>query len=400
MLQYMSQGTSHGRSTTIVALGTAQTLAWGSTYYLPAVLGAPMAEGLGLPLPYVFGAFSAGLVVSALLGPAAGRIIDRQGGRGVLAMSNIVFAAGLALLAAAQGVGLLTLGWLVIGVGMAFGLYDAAFAALAKLYGEHARGPITGITLIAGFASTVGWPISAYLEAEFGWRTACLVWAVLHLVLGMPLNGLLVPRAEPFIEPPAATVPDPIQPGPGPSQTRTMFLLAFIFAATWFVSSAMSAHLPLLLQLAGVAPAAAIAAAALVGPAQVLARLAEFGFLRRFHPLVSARLAATAHPLGTLVLLAFGGPAAAVFTALYGAGNGLLTIAKGTLPLALFGPAGYGLRQGLLGAPSRFVQAGAPFAFGLILETYGVMGALAVSSGLSMAAFVALLLIRANTEHR
>lgn len=375
----------------VAALGTTQTLAWASSYYLPAILAEPIARDLGLSASWVFGAFSAALLLSGLLGPAAGRAIDRRGGRGVLCVSNLVFAAGLALLAAAQGPTLLTIAWLVIGVGMAAGLYDAAFATLAGLYGDAARGPITGVTLVAGFASTIGWPLSALFEAHMGWRAACLAWAAMHLALGLVLNRFLVPPAPP----PAHDAPPAIAPGAAPR--KAMALLAFVFAATWVVSTGMAAHLPRLLEAGGATPAAAILAGALVGPAQVAARLLEYAFLRRLHPLVSARLAALLHPLGAAGLLLFGGPAAASFALLHGAGNGMLTIAKGTLPLAIFGPVGYGARAGILGAPARIAQAGAPFAFGLLL-TYGSTAVLTLSAGLSLASLFALLSLSAR-EH-
>jgi MFS family permease len=378
-----------GARRVVVALGTAQTLSWASSYYLPAILAAPMARDLGLPVSWVFGAFSAALVLSALLGPAVGRAIDRRGGRPVLAISNLVLASGLLLLAAAQGTWVMAAGWVVLGIGMAMGLYDAAFATLAGLYGRAARGPITGITLIAGFASTIGWPLSAVLEEAFGWRGACLAWAGLHLVLGLPLNRLLVPPAPPP-EKLAAAETGAAQPAP----RFAMPLLGFVFAATWTVTGAMAAHLPSLLQAAGASAAGAVAAAALVGPAQVAARLLEFGLLRRFHPIWSGRLASLGHPLGAAALVAFGGVAAPAFTVLHGMGNGVLTIVKGTLPLAVFGPAGYGARQGLLSAPSRFMQALSPFAFGLLLERASVGTALMLTSGLSLAAFAALMLLR------
>jgi MFS family permease len=185
------------RSVVVGALGTAQTLAWGSSYYLPAIMADPIAHGLGLSRTAVFGLFSGALLLSAVLGPSVGRAIDNRGGRGVLALSNLVLAAGLVLLGVAQGFVTLALAWAVLGVGMAMGLYDPAFATLTGLYGRAARGPITGITLIAGFASTVGWPLSAFLDAQFGWRAACLIWAALYIVIGLPLNRLLIPRAPP-----------------------------------------------------------------------------------------------------------------------------------------------------------------------------------------------------------
>ena len=381
----------------IIALGSAQTLAWGSTYYLPAILAVPMAQDLGISTGMVFAAFSAALIVSACLGPLVGRRIDLFGGRDVLAVSNLVFAAGLAMLGAAQGVGMLFAGWLVIGAGMAMGLYEAAFSTLAGVYGRKARGAITGITLIAGLASTICWPISAYLEAESGWRVACFVWATAHLVIGLPLNRLLVPTGR-QTSPPIIEDTSHMAPVQGSERRNSaMAALAFVFAVTWFISTAMATHLPLLLQEAGATPAVAIGAASLVGPAQVVGRLLEFGLLQRYHPLLSARLAIIAHPIGALAVIAFGAPAAIVFTMLHGAGNGILTIAKGTLPLTLFGPSGYGFRQGLLMAPARFAQAGAPFLFALLVERYGVE-ALLLSTVLGIAGLIALLAITSPSK--
>jgi MFS family permease len=342
------------RAVVVAALGIAQTLAWGSSYYLPAILADPIADGLGVSRAMVFGVFSGSLLLSAVLGPAVGRAIDNRGGRGVLALSNLVLAAGLVLLAVAQGIVGLAVSWAVLGVGMALGLYDSAFATLSGLYGRAARGPITGITLIAGFASTVGWPLSAFLDASVGWRGACLIWAALHLLVGLPLNRLLIPRA-----PPPSRIAE-TQAGATPTPRGAMAILAFVFAATWFVTGAMAAHLPRLLEIAGASSTAAIAAAALVGPAQVGARLVEFSALRWTHPLVSARIATVLHPIGVLALAVFGPAAITAFALFHGAGNGMLTIAKGTLPLAIFGPVGYGLRTGILAAPARATQAAAP----------------------------------------
>jgi MFS family permease len=378
------------RNVVVAALGTTQNLAWGSSYYLPAILAEPIAEGLGLSLAMVFGVFSGSLLLSAFLGPAVGRAIDNRGGRGVLVLSNLVLAAGLILLAFAQDLLGLAAAWAMLGVGMALGLYDSAFATLTGLYGRAARGPITGITLIAGFASTIGWPLSAFLDASLGWRGACLTWAALNLLVCLPLNRLLIPRAPP---PERAVEPE----GSATASPRgTMTILAFVFAATWFVTGAMAAHMPRLLEIAGASSTAAIAAAALVGPAQVAARLVEFGALRWIHPLVSARIAAALHPVGAGILAIFGAPAIMAFALFHGAGNGLLTIAKGTLPLAIFGPVGYGLRNGILAAPARAAQAASPLVFGLLIDWLGV-GALAISAGMSIAALLALIGLRARS---
>ena len=376
------------RTVVTTALGVSQTLAWASSYYLPAILAAPISAELRLPRAWFFAAFSASLLIAACAGPAVGRLIDRRGGRGVLVASNLVLAAGLVLLAGASGAVMLFVAWAVLGIGMALGLYDAGFAALTALYGRDARGPITGVTLFAGFASTVSWPLTAFMNDALGWREACLVWAVLNLVLGLPLNRLMLPRVErPVHVAHAADIPVGWKP------YREMLLLAFVFAAGWFVTGAMAAHMPGLLERAGATPAEAVAAAALIGPAQVAARLAEFAILRRVHPLVSARIATSLHPIGVGVFALTGVPGAALFVILYGAGNGLLTIARGTVPLALFGPHGYGERTGLLGAPARAAQAFAPLLFGLLLDAIG-LSALIVSAGLCLAALGALLCLR------
>ena len=381
-----------GKSVIVSTLGITQTLAWGSTYYLAAIFADPVSISLHLSRTWFFGAFSAALLVSGLLGPAAGRLIDRRGGRDVLAATNVVIAAGLVLMSLAAGPISLVAAWLVIGVGMGFGLYEAAFATVARLYGRDARNAITGITLFAGFASTVGWPASTVFIEAVGWRGACLVWATLHLLVGLPLNRLLVPEAPPSM---AAGVPT----GPAPAGVPwTMIILAGVFGLTWFVSTALAAHLPRLLEALGATPTAAIAAAALVGPAQVAARVAEFSLMRRARPMISARLAASLHPLGAILLAMIGAPAAVVFVLLHGAGAGMMTIARGVLPLALFGAAGYGLRTGLLAAPARILQSAAPLLFGLVLDRGGPMAALLLSGTLTGLSFLALLLIKAPSR--
>jgi MFS family permease len=375
------------RGLIVTALGSSLTVSWASSYYIPAVLAVPIAEDLGLSPVWVFGAFTMAMVISAVVGPWAGARIDGVGGRGVLMLSNLVFAAGLCLLAVAPTPLVLFAGWAVIGLGMGIGLYEAGFATLAGIYGKEARGPITGITLIAGFASTVGWPLSGLMLATWGWREACIGWALIHLVVALPLNAWL-PKGTERIAAASTSVED----GPPPSR-MALSLLAFVFTATWFNSTAMAAHLPGLLQAAGASTTMAIAAGALIGPAQVAARVLEFGLLRRFHPLASARLAASAHPVAALCLVVFGGPAAYAFALLHGAGNGILTIAKGTLPLALFGSAGYGARLGWLNAPARVLQAAAPLVFGAALGAWG-LHAIWLTAGVGVLATAALLILR------
>lgn len=379
MAEAATAPTGEGASVSVVLrLGTAQTLAWASSYYLPTLLAAPMARDLGVSSASVFLAFSGALLIAALLGPWAGRTIDRRGGRAVLSGTSLLFAAGLVAMAFAQGPVGLAAAWGLMGLAMGAGLYEAAFAALVARHGHAARRAISGITLLAGFASTVGWPLSAWMEAAWGWRGACLGWAALHLLLGLPLNLSLpfktpaAAKAPPAAHPPsnAAGPSTPSAPSAPPSRTAllAMGLLGFVFAIGWFTSTAMAAHLPALLQAHGATAAGALALAALVGPAQVVARILEFGGMQRLHPLTATRLATLGHPLGALVLMALGSPAAIAFVLLHGAGNGILTIAKGTLPLALFGPAAYGARQGWILLPGRLAQVLAPGLFGLWME--------------------------------
>lgn len=388
-----------GRAGTVAALGAAQTLAWASTYYLPAILAGPMARDLAVSVPTVFAAFSAALLVSAVLGPYAGRAIDRWGGRPVLMATNIVFALGLAGLGASQGPLSLFAAWAVLGIGMGSGLYEAAFAALVHLYGKDSRNVITGITLVAGFASTIGWPLSSFLELQIGWRGACFTWAILQLVFGLPLNAALPKVAPPGREDTGNDERGSDSRDTGGASIRVAVLLSVVFAITLFISTAMAAHLPGLLMAGGATLNAAVAVGALIGPAQVGARLLEFGFLRHVHPLLSTRLAALLHPIGATVLIVAGSPMAAVFAVVHGAGNGILTIAKGTLPLVLFGPLGYGARTALLMVPARIAQALAPWLFGLCIDRWGLQ-ALWLSAGLGITAFVALLSIRQAEEAR
>jgi MFS family permease len=371
----------------ILALGTTQTLAWASSYYLPAILADPIAHDLGVSPNWVFAAFSAAAVITAVLGPRVGRQIDLIGGRPVLTISNLTMAAGLVLLGLTSNIPLLFAAWLLLGIGMGYGLYDAAFGALGRIYGDAARGPITGITLIAGFASTVGWPLTALGLAHIGWRDTCFAWAAAHLLLGLPLNFFMLPPVA------GAKIATTTAAKPHVPIDRTMVLLAFTFAAAWTVTGAMAAHFPRILEAAGASPVEAIAAGALIGPAQVGARIVEAALLKRYHPIISTRLACLTHPIGAAIVAISGGTAASLFAIFHGAGNGVLTIARGTLPLAIFGSQNYGYRLGLIGAPARLAQAVAPLAFGLLLN---VMGSriLIVSSALSLAAFAALLLLK------
>lgn len=376
----------------VVSLGVAQTIAWGSSFYLPAVLAAPMAASLGVSSSQIYLLLSLALLLSALLAPWAGRYIDRHGGGRVLALSTGLFAAGLLLLALAQQPWMLVLAWLVLGLAMGCGLYDAAFATLVQQLGSNARKAISGVTLIAGFASTVGWPLSALMASAWGWRGACLGWVALHVLVALPLY-LWMPRGQAPTPNVAAGAKAASSPAPAEPGTTRLLLVALLFVLWSFISTSVATHLPALLQAGGVPLAGAVALAALAGPAQVAARLFELGVLSRGSPLLTARLSTLGHPAGALCLLVLGPFAALPFVLLHGLGNGLLTIVRGALPLALFGPQGYGARQGLLALPGRLLGAASPWLMGLLIERFGA-GALWLTTAMGLLALWLLMLLK------
>jgi MFS family permease len=342
-------------------LGLAQTLVWAVTYYLPAMVAPVVVADLGASPAAVYGAFSAALLIAGLAAPRVGREIERRGGRPVLAFSTLLLAGGLGLLGLLPGLWGWVLGWLLLGLGMATGLYEAAFATLGALYGRAARRPITLVTLLGGFASSLGWPMSAALLPLLGWRGTCLAYAALLLLLVLPLY-LLLPRgtAQDRTQDaaPAAEAADP--PLPAAWVRRSLLLLATFFTLRAVISATMSVHLITLLGGLGLTAAAAVAAGSLMGPSQVGGRLLEFTLGRGAHPLTAARLAGLLLPAGALLLI-LGGPAMAVpFVLLYGASNGIVTISRGALPLALFGPRGYPVLMGRLALPVLLAQAAVP----------------------------------------
>lgn len=369
-------------------LGITQLVGYGCTSYLPATLAAAQGQTLGVSTAFVFGAFSGALLISGLLGPVTGRAVDRHGARRPLAAGSIVLALALVGMALSQSAGQLIAAWLLLGVGMSLALYDIAFAGLVGWFGLEARKSITGVTLIAGFASTIAWPLTAWLEANLGWRDTALIWAAANLLIALPLH-LTLPRQPPR---PAAKVAEDLSQAPQPGMALQMVLLATALAVMAGIGSTMGAHLPPLLIGIGASATAAIVAGMLVGPAQVAARLAEFVLVRRIHPLVSARVAVALFPIGAGLLLAFGPLAAAPFAILYGAGNGLFTIVRGTLPLVLFGAKNYGGRLGALSVPARLVGAVAPllFALGLAKSEPWALGVLIAACLLALACLFAL----------
>lgn len=362
------------RRIVVSALGITQILAWGSSYYLPAVLAKPISAETGWPLTWVVGGLSLGLVAAGLVSPRIGRTIHAVGGRPVLAASSALLAAGLAVLTLAHGIRLFLAAWLVIGLGMGAGLYDAAFAALGRAYGSTARSAITTLTLWGGFASTVCWPLSAFLVEQFGWRGACAAYAGIQVAVALPIHLFLLPRSPP---PEGVAPTGPSVPGrPGPrmlpveAQTRAFRLMAVAVTLGAAAASAMSVHMLTVLEARGLDLAAAVALGALVGPSQVGARIVESMFGRRYHPIWTMMACNLLLALG-IGLLLVGFPVLALALAVYGAGNGLMSVAKGTVPLALFGPGRYAVLMGRLALPALLAQALAPTVGAVLIETGG-----------------------------
>ncbi|RAK61314.1 MFS transporter [Phenylobacterium hankyongense] len=349
------------QSALVLALGVGQTIAFASSFYLLGVLGDPIARDLSLRPALVSSLLSVSLLTSALCAPAAGRWIDARGGKVVLLASSVAFAAGLAVLAMAHGLAGLVAGMTVLGVAMSLGLYETPFAILVGLHGEAARRPITGVALLGGLGSSLGWPLSLMFSQALGWRGACLAWAAIHLCVCLPLAAWIVPRMGRRTHA-GRTTRTPV------AWDRRMVQLAALFAGAWFISTCMSAHLPRVLQALGLSPAAAVGAASLVGVAAVTMRLLEFTVLRRLPPVVTTRLATLLHPIGAAALLSFGPVAAPALALGQGGGNGMLTVAKGVLPLTLFGAENYGYRSALLSTPARYAQVAGPAVFGLALD--------------------------------
>lgn len=379
-----SEAGGRSRLAVISALGVVQILAWGSSFYLPAVRGAPIADATGWPLTWVVGGLALGLLVAAVASPHVGTAIQRHGGRPVLALAALLLAAGLATLGLAPILPVYLAGWLLLGLGMGCGLYDPAFATLGRLYGATARPAITTLTLWGGFASTVCWPLSAFLVEHIGWRGGCLAYAGLHLVVTLPLVLVMIPPAPAL----TATPEDrPADAGPLSSRERRAILLfGGVLVLGGAIMALVSVHLLALLQARGVALASAVSYGALIGPAQVGARIVEMSFKGRHHPLWTLTAALGLVALG-LVLLAWGLPGFGVWLVLYGGGNGIYSIARGTVPLALFGPERYPVLVGRLARPGLVAQALAPPVGAFLLTRAGPDALWWVLLALSLANF-------------
>jgi MFS family permease len=363
----------------ISVLGVTQIFAWGSSYYLPAVLAKPIAADTGWSLSWVVGGLSLGLLIAGLVSPWVGRAIAHRGGRPVLAVSAGLLAAGLFALALAHSLPAFLTAWMLVGLGMGAGLYDPAFATLGRLYGHRGRSAITTLTLFGGFASTVCWPLSAFLDAHLGWRGVCLVYAGFQLAVALPAYMFVLPREPQRPVPLSVSL---ILPGDPPrtldSQGGGLFLLmAATITLSSMISTTLSVHLLTVLQAKGLTLAAAVGLGTLVGPSQVAARAVEMVIARYHHP-IWTKVTSTSLVAAGLAALWIGVPIIPLALALYGAGIGLESIARGTLPLAVFGPERYPVVMGRIAMPSLIAQAAAPSIGMALIEAGGVDGATGV----------------------
>ena len=369
------------------ALGASQLTMWGITYYQVAVFGEPIVRETGWSRTEVYGGFSAALVIMGLVSAWTGRLIDRRGGRPVMTAGSLIGAAGCLLIAVSTNLVVYYLGWIVLGLAMRLSLYDAAFASLARVGGPEARRPIAQITLLGGLASTVMWPIGQLLIEWLGWRWALVAFAGLALAT-IPLH-LMIP-AERYAAGTGGTAAPLAPRADTPARIALAgFLYATMVTLTSALNSAMSAHMIAILVSLGLAAGVAVGIGALRGIGQSASRLAEILFGRRLDPVALGVLATGIIPLGFVIGLWSGSAswAGIAFALLYGAGNGLVTIIRGTQPLVLFDPSSYGTIVGRLIGPSFYVSALAPALFAFLIERHGAASALYVSTAVAALVF-------------
>jgi MFS family permease len=391
----VSGGGGEIRPGLVLRLGLSQLVCWGISYYLVGVLGERITADLGWSPAVTHGGFSLALIVMGVASPLVGRIIDRRGGRPVMVAGSWLSALGCLGLAAARGAGLYYAAWACLGLAMRMTLYDAAFAALARLGGAGAKRPISQVTLLGGLASTVFWPVGHALADAFGWRRTLVAYAGFAL-LTLPLH-VAIPRGAP--------APVPARPGPGaPVEPEPLAvtrgdrvlagaLYALIATLTTFLNSAMSAHMIGILAGLGVGASLAVWISTLRGIGQSSARLCEVLFGAALTPLQLGVVATLALPLCFIAGLYSGASqaAAVAFALVYGASNGLATIVRGTLPLVLFEPRSYGRIVGGLLLPSFLVSALAPLAYAFVIERFGAAASLRVSATLGAVVLAAAL---------
>jgi MFS family permease len=379
----------------VPVLGVTQITAWGAIFYTPVLIVPLIAADRDWSISFAMGGFSLGLLTAGIAARYIGGSIDRLGGHVTMTCGSLGGALGLVLITHAANPVTYCLVWMLLGLSMAASLYDAAFASLGRIFGMAARRPITALTLAGGFASTVSWPVTHLLIESIGWRGCYLVYAAVLAFLNAPLHAFLLPRQRVDADAP--------EPGPVkkpakvvPAKGLTFVLVASAFATYAFVPSGLSAHLLAIFQRHGIDAGTAVWIGALFGPAQVLARLIEFSFGRDVHPLWVARFAygALLVAFALLALLGISPVVAAVFALMFGGANGLTTIARGAVPLTLFGANGYGRLMGRLAAPFLIVQSAAPLVMAFVVERASDAAALTLAAAFAAIAFLCAIAIR------
>ncbi len=350
----------------VCLLGIAQIISWGTLFYTIAVLGGAMREATGVDELWLFGSFTIGLFASGLVSPWLGRRIDSHGGRQVLVGGSILGALACAVLAMAQGPLTVLAGWLLAGVAMAACLYDPAFAALHQLAGTSYRRAVTALTLFGGFASTVFWPLSLFLLDTVDWRATYAIYALLHLLVCVPLQLAGVPAGRGEHSP-----PEPAETAGAPPRTHggaVFFWLAAALSLVTFISSAVAAHLISLLTATGLTARDAVLIGSLIGPMQVAGRIMEFAFTRHLHALAVGTFAFAIMAVSLAIFTQVHGVwiVALAFVIPYGWANGIMTIVRGTVPAEMFGQRNYGALLGRLALPQFITKAIAPFALTLL----------------------------------
>lgn len=360
------------------ALGLTQIVGYGTLYYSFGALAPSMALDLGWSEEWVYGVLSGSLLLGGLVAPISGAWADRYGAARVMAWGSVAAALALAFCALVPGRPGFVVGLIAIELASAFVLYATAFAALAQVAGDGARQRITHLTLIAGFASTIFWPLTTMLHEHLSWREVYLIFAGLNLAICLPVHVWLVghTRRQLATAPVSAPAAAPLLAGER-ERRRAFALMLLGFALLGFVSSAVLVHMVPLLAALGLG-SATVVITTLFGPAQVLSRLVNMQFGKGLPQPALAVLAASLMPLALIVLVATApwGPGGAVFAILFGLGSGLSSIVSGTLPLVLFGTTGYGRRLGWISSARLVVSAFAPFIFAVLTVAISVRLAL------------------------
>jgi hypothetical protein len=360
----------------VCALGIAQITAWGTSYYSLGVLAGPIAADTGWSLSLIYFGFTISLLVMGAISGWAGRAMDRFGPLPVMSAGTLIVSTGLYALSRVESENAYLAAWALLGAGMRLSLYDAAFAALVHVVPSRGRLAISYLTLFGAFASTVFWVVGHYLNEAGGWRQTLAAFAAINLLLCLPLQWIALRRGPAPGPSPAAETAAAAHHGPafeGRRRAVGMALFALVMSLNGFVFSVIAVQLVPLLESAGLATAAAVWVASLKGFAQFGGRVIEIVFGRNLHAISVGRIATGVLPLSFVLLIVSGGSLQVIvlFTLLMGASQGVITIVRGAVPLALFGQSGYGAVLGAIATPVLLVNALSPTAFAAIVDQWG-----------------------------